>query len=80
MILDLKRVKAERIAKGFTTKAMADLLNMRSRSSYTNRENGDIPMEVNTLLLIAQAFDCPMANFFIENVPDEEHKGCEKTN
>ena len=72
VILDLKKVKAERIAKGFTTKAMADFLNMKSRSSYTNRENGDIPMEVDTLLLIAKVLDCPLINFFGECVPDKE--------
>lgn len=72
MILDLKRVKAERIAKGFTTEAMANFLNWKSRTSYTKRENGDIPMEVDTLLLIAKVLDYPFVNFFTESVPDNE--------
>jgi len=64
MILDLKRIKAERIAKGVTTDAMADIFGWKSSASYTKRENGDISMEVDTLLLIAEVLDYPVNKFF----------------
>ena len=40
MTLDLKRLKAERIAKGFTRDEMAEKMGWHTRTPYAKRENG----------------------------------------
>jgi len=72
VILDLQRVKAERVARGITSEFMSNKLGYKSRSSYSKRENGDIPLEVNTLLEIAEILGYPFINFFTPIVPESE--------
>lgn len=72
MILDLQRIKAERIAKGYTPDQMASLLGFKSRTSYTKRENGDIEIGVNTMLEIAKILNYPFIKFFTNIVPESE--------
>lgn len=53
MTLNLKRIKAERIAKGFTQDEMAQLLGWKSRAAYAKRENGIVAIGADELLKIA---------------------------
>lgn len=54
MKLNLKRLKAERIAKGLTQEQMAHLMGWQSRTPYVKRENGYVPMGVDDLIKITQ--------------------------
>lgn len=49
MELNLKRVKAERIAKDFTQEEVADKMGWKSRTPYAKRENGVIPFTAGEL-------------------------------
>ncbi len=53
MTLNLKRIKAERIAKGLTQDEMAQLLGWKSRAAYAKRENGIVAIGADELLKIA---------------------------
>ncbi|MQS52137.1 helix-turn-helix domain-containing protein [Companilactobacillus mishanensis] len=52
MRLNLKRIKAERVARGFTQDEVAKKLNM-NRSSYIKRENGTTPFGADDLANLA---------------------------
>lgn len=54
MTLNLKRIKAERIAKGMTQDEMAQLMGWNSRTPYVKRENGYISIGADELVKIAQ--------------------------
>lgn len=54
MTLDLKRLKAERIAKGLTQDDMARLMGWNSRTPYVKRENGYIAIGANELVRMAK--------------------------
>jgi len=58
MQFDLKRLKAERIAKGYSQEELAEKLNW-NRSVYTKRENGSVSLGVDELAEIATALDMP---------------------
>ncbi|WKK68329.1 helix-turn-helix transcriptional regulator [Brochothrix thermosphacta] len=53
MTIDLKRIKAERIAKGFTQDEMAEQLGWKTRTPYAKRENGLVGIGADELGRIA---------------------------
>lgn len=62
MSLDLRRVRAERVAKGYSQDDMAIKLDM-SRSSYSKRENGTVPIGADELIKIADILEQPITIF-----------------
>ncbi|MCP9357983.1 helix-turn-helix transcriptional regulator [Liquorilactobacillus satsumensis] len=77
MTVDLNRLKAERIAKGYTQKDIAKLLGKENRSWYAKRENGIVSLGANELLEIATVLGYDknhMAIFFKDNVPVRARK------
>ena len=47
MELNLRRIKAERIAKGYTQDVVAEKMGWKSRTPYVKRENGmEIPYAI----------------------------------
>ncbi|MTP77995.1 helix-turn-helix domain-containing protein [Turicibacter sanguinis] len=72
MTLNLKRIKAERIAKGLTQDEMAQLLGWKSRAAYAKRENGIVAIGADELLKIAIILGYSSESlgiFFTQNVP-----------
>ena len=52
MKVDLLRVKAERVAKGYTQTQMAELMGL-ARGQYNKRENGKISFTADELITLA---------------------------
>lgn len=53
MNLDLKRLKAERIAKGMTQDDMAEAMGWKTRVPYSKRENGIVSIGADELAKMA---------------------------
>ena len=53
MSLDLKRLKAERIAKGLTQDEMAQAMGWKTRTPYAKRENGIVGIGADELVKMA---------------------------
>ena len=49
MELNLRRIKAERIAKGYTQDVVAEKMGWKSRTPYVKRENGIVPFGADEL-------------------------------
>lgn len=76
MQFDFKRLKAERIAKGYSQEELAQRLNW-TRSVYTKRENGSVSLGVDELAEIATALELPetrLSIFFNSDIPECQHK------
>lgn len=72
MTIDLKRIKAERIAKGFTQDEMAEKLGWKTRTPYAKRENGLVIIGADELGRIAYVLGYStneLGIFFTKNVP-----------
>lgn len=79
MEFDYKRLKAERIAKGYTVQDMANKLGV-AKSTYSKKENGKIPLTIEDFTTITSILDIPkesMSIFFTINVDNMETKGKE---
>ena len=77
MKLDLQRLKAERIAKGYTQEDTAKMLGWSDRARYGKRESGFINMGADEFIQIASilGYDTDnLAIFFREDVPEKEQK------
>lgn len=75
MIVDLKRLKAERIAKGLTQDDMAELMGWKTRTPYAKRENGIISIRADEMIKMATILGYSIDKigiFFKGNVPDSE--------
>lgn len=75
MTLDLLRLKAERIAKGYTQDDMAEKMGWKSRTPYAKRENGIVDIGANELMKMAEILGYSpneMGIFFTMNVPEKE--------
>ncbi|HJA91336.1 MAG TPA: helix-turn-helix domain-containing protein [Candidatus Jeotgalibaca merdavium] len=75
MTVDLRRIKAERIAKGFTQDEMADMLGWKNRALYAKRENGIVSIGADELAKIAEVLGFSkdeLGIFFTTNVPNKE--------
>lgn len=77
MTIDLKRIKAERIAKGFTQDEMAEQLGWKTRTPYAKRENGLVGIGADELGRIAHVLGYStneLGIFFTKNVLNKERK------
>ena len=75
MRLDIKRLKAERIAKGLSQEEMATKMGWNSRTSYVKRELGMIDIGVDEFLKMIKILGYTENNlsiFFTEDVPIRE--------
>lgn len=71
MAVDYLRVKAERIAKGYTQDYMASQLGWKNRSKYAKRENGIVSFDADELGKVAEVLGISKDNigiFFTYNV------------
>lgn len=74
-MLDIKRLKAERIAKGYTQEYMAKEMGYKDRALYAKRENGIVNIGADELYKIAKILEIDdMRIFFKLNVPNRERK------
>ncbi|MDN5613212.1 MAG: helix-turn-helix domain-containing protein [Staphylococcus equorum] len=77
MELNLKRLKAERIASGITQDEMAHLMGWNSRTPYAKREAGIVGVGANELIRMAEilGYDInELSIFFTNNVPKKEQE------
>ena len=75
MKLDLRRVKAERIACGLTQEEVTKRMGRKDRAWYAKRENGIVPIGADDLIKLALIFGYTkdqLGIFFTENVPEKE--------
>lgn len=75
MTIDLRRIKAERIAKGYTQDEMAEKMGWKTRTPYAKRENGIVSIGADELVRIAEILDFStdqLGIFFTINVPEKE--------
>lgn len=76
MKLDLKRLRAERVACGLSQEDVAKKFG-KTRSWYAKRENGFVSIGADELAKIAGIFnidDKRIAIFFNNNVPEKEQE------
>lgn len=72
---DLKRIKAERVARGLMQDDMAERLVWGNRARYAKRENGIVPLGVDELAQIVSIFKMDKDDIgivFTTNVPNKE--------
>lgn len=75
LTMDLKRLKAERIAKGLTQDEMAEAMGWKSRAAYAKRENGIVGIGADELVKMASILgynENQLGIFFTTNVPEKE--------
>lgn len=74
MLVNLQRIKAERLVRGLTQEDMAKKMGWHDRSSYARREKGVTPIGADELIKIAEILDCTndMSLFFKLDVPKRE--------
>ena len=76
MEINLKRLKAERIASGMTQDEVAEKMGWNTRTPYAKRENGIVSIGADELAKLTLIFGLPMGKitiFFEDNVPEVEH-------
>lgn len=74
MSLDLKRLKAERIAKGLTQDEMAQAMGWKTRTPYAKRENGIVGIGADELVKMANILgynENELGIFFRVSVPEK---------
>lgn len=77
MLVNLNRVKAERIAKGYSQDDMAKKLGWKSRATYSKRETGRVSLGADELASIAEILgysNDEIGIFFTLNVPKRERQ------
>ncbi|WP_445264356.1 helix-turn-helix domain-containing protein [Staphylococcus aureus] len=77
MVLNLKRLRAERIACGITQDEMAHKMGWKTRTPYAKRENGIVDIGANEFIKMAKILGYETNNldiFFANNVPRKERK------
>nr|DAK02083.1 MAG TPA: helix-turn-helix domain protein [Caudoviricetes sp.] len=75
MRLNIKRLKAERVAKGLSQEEMANKMGWSSRTPYVKRELGTIDIGVDEFLKMVKILGYNENNlsiFFTEDVPERE--------
>lgn len=75
MTLDLRRLRAERIAKGLTQDKMAEAMGWKTRTPYAKRENGIVGIGADELVKMAHILgytENELGLFFTVNVPEKE--------
>ena len=76
MKVDLLRVRAERVAKGYTQAKMAELMGL-ARNQYNKRENGKISFSADELITLAGLLGYSrneIGIFFKQTVPETQQK------
>lgn len=76
-MLNLKRLKAERIARDFTQDDMAKLMGWKDRGAYAKRENGFVNIGADELMRMAEILGIEkheLGIFFTLSVPERERK------
>lgn len=76
MKVDLLRVRAERVAKGYTQAKMAELMGL-ARDQYNKRENGKISFSADELITLAGLLGYSrneIGIFFKQIVPETQQK------
>lgn len=76
MKVDLLRVRAERVAKGYTQAKMAGLMGL-ARDQYNKRENGKISFSADELITLAGLLGYSrneIGIFFKQTVPETQQK------
>lgn len=71
MTLDLRRIRAERIAKGMTQDEVAKKMGWKTRTPYAKRENGIVEISADELISLAFIFGYTkddLGIFYSENV------------
>ncbi|ACR45940.1 helix-turn-helix domain-containing protein [Streptococcus phage 5093] len=74
MKVDLLRVRAERVAKGYTQAKMAELMGL-ARDQYNKRENGKISFTADELITLANLLGYSkdeIGIFFKQIVPETQ--------
>lgn len=77
MTLDLRRLRAERIAKGLTQDEMAEAMGWKTRTPYAKRENGIVGIGADELVKMANILgytENELGLFFTVNVPEKEQQ------
>lgn len=77
MELNLKRLKAERLANDITQDEMARLMGWNTRTPYAKRENGFVNVGVNEFVKMAEilGYDIEsLKNFFVPIVLNREQE------
>ncbi|MFK3590849.1 helix-turn-helix domain-containing protein [Staphylococcus aureus] len=77
MVLNLKRLRAERIACGITQDEMAHKMGWKTRTPYAKRENGIVDIGANEFIKMAKILGYETNNldiFFTNNVLIKERK------
>ncbi|HDD6923368.1 TPA: helix-turn-helix domain-containing protein [Staphylococcus aureus] len=77
MVLNLKRLRAERIACGITQDEMAHKMGWKTRTPYAKRENGIVDIGANEFIKMAKILGYETNNldiFFTNNVLGKERK------
>ncbi|CAC6733913.1 TPA: helix-turn-helix transcriptional regulator [Staphylococcus aureus] len=77
MVLNLKRLRAERIACGITQDEMAHKMGWKTRTPYAKRENGIVDIGANEFIKMAKILGYETNNldiFFTNNVLRKERK------
>lgn len=75
MTINLRRLKAERIAKGITQDQMASRMGWRTRTPYAKRENGFVSIGADELAKMATILGFSrdeLGIFFTKDVPNKE--------
>ena len=75
MILNLKRLRAERIACGITQDELAHKMGWKTRTPYAKRENGIVDIGANEFIKMAKILGYETNNlFFTQYVPEKNDK------
>ncbi|MCY1585624.1 helix-turn-helix domain-containing protein [Staphylococcus pettenkoferi] len=77
MVLNLKRLRAERIACGITQDEMAQMMGWKTRTPYAKRENGIVDIGANEFIKMAKILGYETNNldiFFTQYVPEKERQ------
>ncbi|MCG7817975.1 helix-turn-helix domain-containing protein [Staphylococcus epidermidis] len=77
MVLNLKRLRAERIACGITQGEMAQMMGWKTRTPYAKRENGIVDIGANEFIKMAKILGYETNNldiFFTQDVPEKERQ------
>lgn len=76
MKVDLLRVRAERVAKGYTQAKLAELMGL-ARDQYNKRENGKISFSADELITLVGLLGYgrnEIGIFFKQTVPETQQK------
>ncbi|MGC9632899.1 helix-turn-helix domain-containing protein [Staphylococcus epidermidis] len=77
MVLNLKRLRAERIACGITQDEMTQMMGWKTRTPYAKRENGIVDIGANEFIKMAKILGYETNNldiFFTQDVPEKEQQ------